>query len=198
MIDWLNVLVLVLATLLTLYFYVKSVGPAALEKKIGPAAYAKCTRFRFIAGICMGVASINYMVYFLYPLSPPLPRAFSWPWWVSILIAAIVAVPSGYLFWRGVRDAGEETMVVKKEHTLYGGIYGRIRHPQALGEMLIWWVLAFLLNSPFLVLYSIVWVPVFVIMCWAEERDLVIRYGEAYEAYQRRTAFLIPGRSRDG
>lgn len=197
MVIWINALILVLATFFTLYFYVKSVGPAALEKKIGGGAYGRCTRYRFIAGICMGIASVCYVVYFFYSLPLRLPRAFPWPWWVSILIAVVVAIPSGYLFWRGMRDAGEETMVVKTEHTLYGGIYKRIRHPQALGEIPFWWVLAFLLNSPFLVLYSLVWIPVFLIMCWAEERDLVIRYGEAYQEYQRRTGFLIPKRRQD-
>jgi protein-S-isoprenylcysteine O-methyltransferase Ste14 len=111
---------------------------------------------------------------------------------VSALIAVVIAVPAGYLLWRGVRDAGKETLVVKKEHTLYGGIYEKIRHPQAVGEILFWWVIAFLLHSPFLVLYSTVWIPVFVIMCLAEERDLVLRYGKAYEEYKKRTGFLIP------
>ncbi|MBA7645814.1 hypothetical protein ES703_53573 [subsurface metagenome] len=33
------------------------------------------------------------------------------------------------------------------------------RHPQAVGELPFWWVLAFLLHSPFLVLFSLVWIP---------------------------------------
>jgi protein-S-isoprenylcysteine O-methyltransferase Ste14 len=85
-------------------------------------------------------------------------------------------------------------MVLKKEHTLYGGIYEKMRHPQATGELPFWWVIAFLLHSPLLVLYSFVWVPVFIMMCLAEERDLVIRYGKAYEDYRQRTGFLIPKR----
>jgi protein-S-isoprenylcysteine O-methyltransferase Ste14 len=193
-IAWLNFAVLAVSTLLTLHFYVKSVGPAALEKKIGPAAYTRCTRYRFVAAGFMGVATANYLIYFFYPLPLPLPQSFPWPWWVSALIAGAIALPSGYLLWRGMRDAGEETMIVKKEHTLYGGIYQKIRHPQALGEMPFWWVIAFLLHSPFLVLYSTVWIPVFVVMCWAEERDLVIRYGQVYEEYRERTGFLIPKR----
>jgi protein-S-isoprenylcysteine O-methyltransferase Ste14 len=195
MIAWINVGVMVAATVLVLVFYVMSAGPAALEKRIGPSAYARCTRYRFLSGLLMGVATINYVIYFFYPLPLPLPRTFPWPWWVSILIAIVIGVPAGLLFWRGMKDAGEETMVLKKEHTLYSGIYARIRHPQAVGEMPFWWVMAFLLNSPFLVLYSFVWAPVFLIMCWAEERDLVIRYGRAYEEYQARTGFLFPKRS---
>ena len=142
----------------------------------------------------MGVACVNYVVYVFYPLPIALPADFPWPWWGSVLIAVVIAVPSGTLWWRGMRDAGKETMIVRKEHTMYRGIYEKMRHPQAAGELPFWCVLAFLLHSPFLVLYSFVWVPVFVIMCLAEERDLVIRYGDAYEDYKERTGFLIPKR----
>jgi protein-S-isoprenylcysteine O-methyltransferase Ste14 len=193
-IAWLNFVVLVISTLLTLYFYVKSVGPAALEQKIGPEAYKKCTRYRFIAGLFMGVVTINYILYVFFPLPIPLPATFPWSWGVSALIAVIIAIPAGYIWIRGMRDAGEETMVVKKEHAMYGGIYQKIRHPQAVGEMPFWWVIAFVLHSPLLVLYSFVWIPIFIAMCWAEERDLLIRYGEAYREYQKRTGFLIPRR----
>lgn len=193
-VAWINFIVLVISNLLTLYFYVKSVGPAALEQKIGPEAYQKCTRYRFIAGLFMGVATINYIVYVFFPLPISLPATFPWNWWVSALIAVIIAIPAGYLWIRGMRDAGEETMVVKKEHTMYGGIYQKIRHPQAVGELPFWWVMAFLLHSPFLVLYSFVWIPIFIAMCQAEERDLLIRYGEPYAEYQKHTGFMLPKR----
>ena len=47
-------------------------------------------------------------------------------------------------------------MTPKREHTMYEGIYTRIRHPQAVGEFPLWWVLAFLAHSPFLVLFTCV------------------------------------------
>jgi protein-S-isoprenylcysteine O-methyltransferase Ste14 len=195
MISRVNFAVLVLSTLLFLYFYVRSAGPAALEAKIGPRAYEVCTRYRFVASAFMGVATINYVVYYFYPLPIPVRTTFPWPWWASALIALAIAVPSAYLFFRGVKDAGEETMIVREEHTLHGGIYEKIRHPQAAGELPFWWVLAFLLHSPLLTLYSLVWIPIFVAICLAEERDLVIRYGEAYEEYRQRTGFLLPRRT---
>ena len=197
MIAWINFIVLIVSALLFLFFYVKSVSPAALEKKIGEAAYAKCTRYRLIASAFEMIALANYIVYFFYPLPVPLPQTFPWDWWVSIIIAIAIAIPCGYLWWRGMKDAGEETIVVKKEHTLYGGIYQKIRHPQATGEVTYWWVFAFILNSPFLVILSFIWLPIFYTMCLAEERDLVIRYGEAYLEYKRNTGFLIPKRKRN-
>jgi protein-S-isoprenylcysteine O-methyltransferase Ste14 len=194
MIPWLNFVSLVLSTILVLYFYVRSVGPAALEKKIGPTAYKKCSQFRLIASLFMTLAMVNYVVYVFYPLPIPLSKTFPWSWWISGLIALVIAIPSGYLFARGMIDAGEETMITKKEHSLYGGIYETIRHPQAVGETPFWFVIAFLCHSPFLVLYSFVWIPVFAIMCWAEEQDLLLRYGEAYRDYQQRTGAFFPKR----
>ena len=194
MIAWINFAILVLSTLLFLYFYVRSAGPAALEARIGPRAYPLCTRYRFAAFAFMCVATANYVMYFFYPLPVPIPRTFPWAWWVSALIALAIAVPSGYLFFRGIKDAGEETMIVRQDHSLYGGIYEKIRHPQAGGELPFWWVLAFLLHSPFLAIYSLVWIPIFVAISLAEERDLVIRHGEAYEEYRERTGLLLPKR----
>lgn len=196
MIEWVNFFILIGAAFLFLYFYVKSVEPAVLEKKIGEIAYAKCSQYRLIAAVFEMVAFINYIVYFFYPLSIPLPRTFTWDWWLSAVVAIVIAIPGGYLWVRGMKDAGEETMIVKKEHTLYGGIYEKIRHPQALGEVTYWWVFAFLLHSPFLALFSFIWIPIFFIMCLIEERDLVIRYGEAYVEYKRNTGFFIPKRKQ--
>jgi protein-S-isoprenylcysteine O-methyltransferase Ste14 len=193
-VSWINFIVLVISTILTLFYYVKSAGPAALEKRIGSSAYRKCTRYRIASSLFMTLAGVNYAVYYFYPLPVALPQTFPWSWWISGLIAILIAIPSGYLFTRGMMDAGEETVLVKKEHSMYGGIYERIRHPQAVGELPFWWVIAFALHSPFLALYSLVWIPIFLEMCLAEERDLVLRYGDAYIEYKKRVGFLIPKR----
>ena len=194
MIEWINFATLLLSTFLTLTFYVKSVGPAALAERIGEGAYKRCTIYRVFAAVFMTIAMANYVIYIFYPLPISLAQTFPWSRWVSILMAALIALPSGYIWFRGMKDAGEETMIVKEGHTLYGGIYEKIRHPQAVGEMPFWFVIAFLLHSPFLVLYSIIWVPIFWIMCMAEEKDLLIRYGKAYEEYQKRVGAFFPKR----
>ncbi len=194
MIAWINLGVLLISTLLTILTYMKSAGPAALEKKIGPEAYKVCTRYRIASGILMSLASVSYVIYFYYPLPLPLPRTFPWPWWVSGLIALAIAIPAGWLWLRGMLDAGKETMLVRREHELFGGIYEKVRHPQMLGELPFWWVFSFALHSPFLALYSLVWIPGFLIMTYAEERDLPLRYGEVYEDYRKRTGAFFPKR----
>ncbi len=192
MISWLNFGILLISTLLTFFFYWKSAGPAALEQKIGTIAYKRCTIYRFLSGFFMTIVTINYVVYAFYPIPISLPQQFQWPYWVSLLIAILIAIPSGSLWLRGMMDAGEETMIVKKGHKLFGGIYLRIRHPQAAGEMPFWWVIAFILNSPFLVIYSFIWIPIFGAMCYAEEKDLILRYGDDYENYRRTTGAFFP------
>jgi protein-S-isoprenylcysteine O-methyltransferase Ste14 len=97
--------------------------------------------------------------------------------------------------YRGVKDAGEETLTPKKEHTLYGGIYETIRHPQALGEVWVALAMALYLNSPLLALVSLFYFPAFYYFSIAEERDLVIRYGQAYVEYKKRTPMFIPRRT---
>ena len=195
-IEWINFLVLVVATILFLYFYVRSVSPAQLEKKIGESAYPKCKTLRLIAGTFEGVTVINYIVYFFYPLPIGLPLVFPWPYITSVLIGIVILVLSLYLMILGLKDAGRESLEPKKEHTLYGGIYETVRHPQAIGESVLWFPIALILNSPFLALYSFVWLPIFYIMCVAEERDLLIRYGAPYQEYRDRVGFLIPKRSQ--
>ncbi len=116
-----------------MYFYVKSVSPASLETKIGEAAYKKCTLYRRVASGFMMIPLANYIIYLFYPLPIPLPKTFPWGWWISVFIVILIALLSGYLFWRGMKDAGEETMTPKKEHKMYGGIYQKIRHPQGVG-----------------------------------------------------------------
>jgi protein-S-isoprenylcysteine O-methyltransferase Ste14 len=197
MIAWINFAVMLISAFLFSYLYIKSVRPAALEKKMGKAAYPSCGRYRIIASVFEIIVVTGYIVYFFYPLPIPIPRVFPWSWWISVLTAALIALPAVYLFARGLKDAGRESVIPDKKHPLYRGIYKKIRHPQAAGELAFWWILAFLLNSPFLAIFSICWIPVFYLFCWAEEKDLIIRYGRSYIEYRENTGFIIPGRVKN-
>jgi protein-S-isoprenylcysteine O-methyltransferase Ste14 len=192
LIPWINLGVLILSTLLMFYFYMQSARPAQLEMKIGEIAYKKSGRYRIIASVFEFIVIGSYIVYYYYPLPISLPRTFPWPYWISFLITVIIAIPSGYVMLRGVLDAGEDSMLPKKKHGLYGGIYKKIRHPQSMGELPLWFAFAFFLNSPFLAIYSIIFIPIFITMSLAEEKDLLIRYGDKYADYKQKTGFIIP------
>jgi len=193
MIPWLNFSIMVFSTIAMFLSYLLSVQPARLEKRIGEVAYRRCGIYRILSSLFMGVITINYILYRFYPLPiDPFPAAFPWPYWVSVLIAIVVAVPSGILMFKAMLDAGVETMLPNKSHSLYSGIYEVIRHPMALGELPLWWAIAFLVHSPFLVAYSLIHVPIFVYWCFAEEKDLLLRYGDSYQAYRDRTGMFLP------
>lgn len=58
-------------------------------------------------------------------------------------------------------------------------------------------ITAFLVDSPFMVIFSFIYIPVWSYLRIAEERDLVIRYGTDYEEYCKNTGFWLPKKSRD-
>lgn len=195
---WINFSMIVVSGILMTVFYLMSVQPAALEKKIGPRAYKLSATLRLLTTPFMCTLTAGYILYHWFPLPiDPFPPVFSWPYWVSVVIAIIIAIPSLYLEVRSTLDAKAEALVPDKSHTLYKGIYEKIRHPMALGEVPLWWVIAFLVNSPFLVVFSFIWVPVWYAWCVVEEKDLVLRYGDSYQAYRKRTGMFFPKRQPD-
>jgi protein-S-isoprenylcysteine O-methyltransferase Ste14 len=85
-------------------------------------------------------------------------------------------------------------VAIQKGHALVtGGIYRVIRHPSYLGLLAnsLGWGLAF--RSAIGVLLTALLVPPIVARIRAEERLLASHFGGDYEAYQARTARLIPG-----
>jgi protein-S-isoprenylcysteine O-methyltransferase Ste14 len=194
MFAWINFAILIIASILFLVFYVRSVSPAGRELVIGLRAYRLCYYDRLIAGTFEFIILANYILYHIYPLESPLPDRFPWSWYISLIIALIIGIPATTLMVIGMLHAGEETMRPKKEHKMYAGIYTRMRHPQAVGEVFLFPVIAILLNSPFLTLFSLIYFPVFVIISFAEEQDLLLRYGDAYANYCKRTGAFWPKR----
>lgn len=174
--------------------YVVSVSPAQLEKKIGEKSYKLCGIIRAISMLFMLVVVINYVIYSFYPLQLPIPSIFPWPYWISALVAAIIGVPSMILMILGVINAGAEAVVPSKEHTIYRGIYEKIRHPQAVGELPLWFAIGFLVHSTHMVLFSAIWIPVWYWWCIAEEKDLLVRYGDTFRQYMNRTGRFFPKR----
>ena len=192
LIPWINIGVMVLSTLLMFVLYLRSSKPAQLEKEVGEIAYQRCGRYRMIASIFELILIGTYVGYSYYPLPISLPETFPWPYWLSVTWALIIGIPAGYIMLRGVLDAGEEGMIPRKKGKLFAGVYKKLRHPQAMGELPLWWSFSLLLNSPFLALYSFIMIPIFVTLALYEEKDLEIRFGKKYIKYKETTGFVIP------
>jgi len=80
----------------------------------------------------------------------------------------------------------------EKLHT--GGIYRYSRHPYYLGMMLGFLGLAISANNWIaLAAVLLLVIPPFLLKALIEERELKERFGEEWEAYRNRSAFLLPG-----
>lgn len=176
-------------------FYSLSVRPAHMEITNRKDAYKLAGRYRSVCSLCMGVAFVNFVLYRWFPVQgPPFSGNFPWPYWISLVLALMLGLPAALLMVVAVRDAGKETLKPDKEHTLYTGIYDTIRHPQAIAELTVWYVCAFALHSPFLTLVAVLYTPIWIMWCFVEEKDLILRYGQSYKEYQKRTGMFIPRR----
>jgi methanethiol S-methyltransferase len=191
MIAWLNIGALVTLTVLTVILYMLSVRPEAWSRRIGPRAYPLSGRLRNAAMACMFLGLGTFILYYFFPLPIPLPRQLPWGYWISVLTSLLLAVPAGYFLVRGVTDSGDEAAIPNPKTRLFGGVYRRIRHPQAW-EGLAWPITGLLLHSPFLVLYGLMWVVLECGMIYSEEKDLVLRFGKEYEEYRKNTPAFFP------
>lgn len=64
-----------------------------------------------------------------------------------------------------------------------------------MGEAFLFAVMGLLLHSPFLTIFSLIYFPILILMCFAEEQDLMLRYGNSYAGYCKRTGAFWPKKS---
>ena len=196
MIAWSNFLLINLFTVLAWYFYIKSAMPAHREEKVGEKAWKDCKRFRSFSAVFLSILVIQMMLWVWFPI-PGLTIIVHPNPLIPILLGVIIAIPLTAILMQGVRDAGRETMSPSQDTELFGGIYKYIRHPQMIGELPWFIIIALFLNSLFLVLYSIFVLMIsFPIIIHYEEKDLVKRFGADYIEYRKRTGCIFPDIAR--
>jgi protein-S-isoprenylcysteine O-methyltransferase Ste14 len=104
--------------------------------------------------------------------------------------AAVLLVLSGYLARRGLSIVfGEER---EKPGVIRKGVFGVVRHPIYLSEILLY--LGLLMLSISLVAAGVWLVAIGFLHCISryEERQLLARFGEEYEQYMRDVPMWIP------
>ncbi len=192
MIEWLNLIILQISTLLFGYLYILSVMPATRAEKRGEKIWKECQRLRSISFIFMLVMLINLILWIWFPI-PELAWLVHPNPWVGIIIGVIILIPCTIIWIFGVKAAGSESMTPSTETRMYGGIYNHIRHPQTIGEFPWFVVCALFINSLFLVIWTTLFIVIYTpIMIHFEEKDLVKRFGDAYREYQQRTGAIFP------
>lgn len=175
-------------------FYTWSVSPARLEKKIGKKSYKICALLRKISFAGMGLCIVSEILYFFFPFYMGIPERIingTTGWIISVIIGLLLVVFATVIINK-VSKVAKDSFVPKKENEMFGGIYEKIRHPQAIADVAYWFAFAFLLNSLFLLLIAILWIPLNFIIVLFEEKDLKIRFGSAYIEYMKSTGCFIP------
>jgi protein-S-isoprenylcysteine O-methyltransferase Ste14 len=191
-IAWSNFLLINIFTIMAWYFYIKSAMPAHLEEKVGEKAWLDCKRFRSYSAVFLSILVVQMFLWVWFPI-PGLTIIVHPNPLIPILLGVILAIPLTAILMLGVRDAGKETMSPSKDTELFGGIYRYIRHPQMVGELPWFIIIALFLNSFFLVLYSVFVLMIsFPIIIYFEEKDLVKRFGAKYVEYRKRTGCVFP------
>lgn len=191
MVAWINFGMMLLFITLFTVLYIRSVSPARLEAKLGDRAYTHCGKVRAVSIFFLIAVMVNYLLFDIYPLPIEALMTFNWSYWISLALALVIAIPTTYMVATGMKDAGDEAVQPDKDSEMFRGIYDRIRHPQTW-EYAYFFAIALLLDNPFLLLFSLIWLPLMVLMMRAEEKDLILRYGEDYEDYMQRTGRLLP------
>ena len=192
MIEWINFSLLLISLVLFSYFYTLSVQPVKREKRKGERAWKECMKLRIIASIFEFIIVITLILWIWFPL--PLINWKVHPnYMFGLIIGIVISIPCLAILLKGVKDAGSETLQPSKETEIYSGIYNHVRHPQSLGEFPLFLAIAFMANSWFLVLLMVIYIIVYVpIMIYYEEQDLIRRFGEKYQEYQKRTGAFFP------
>jgi len=120
-------------------------------------------------------------------------RVPNWMRWLAALVE-MGMVPMIYWQMRSIGRNISETFLTKENHVLVmHGPYRWIRHPLYAVSTVILAALSLVAANGFmlaLAVLSIFIVALFVIP--QEEKQLILKFGEAYREYQRRTGRLLP------
>jgi len=166
--------------------------PVTLSERRGQKAWKECRNLRIIASFFELLVVLTPILWIWFPI-PELDWKIFSQWWIGLIVGSFITIPGGIILYKGVKDAGKETLSPSKDTKMYSGIYKFIRHPQIAGAMPMFPALGLALNSWFLftlfLVYIILYMP---IMKHFEEKDLVKRFGDSYIQYQKTTRAYFP------
>eukprot|EP01084_Bolivina_argentea_P126897 224554_1 len=197
-----NFICLILSTLLMSILYVKSIQPILMHMNYKgliskTTAFKISTFIRSIFGFWWCLTMYHFIKYASYPMIYiedlfHISHTFNSSYYstfiayILIILSIIITIPAIYY-------AGKESLIPLEHGRLHQGMYNYIRHPQAFGEILFWFGLALYYDSPFLFLFTLyVLIPMYLWWCNEEENDLILRFGDEYLNYRKKTGFWLP------
>lgn len=192
MIEWLNLISLVINIVLFSYFSIISVMPILREETHGEKAWKQCYWFRMISNISIFIVIANIVLWIWIPV-PELSWNLNDNPLIGTIIGLVIVIPCSIILIKAMKDGGKEHMKPLKETELHGGIYNIIRHPGVLGEMPWYIAIGFFINSLFIIMlmafFVVIYTPIYIHF---EDKDLLKRFGDKYKEYKKITGALIP------
>jgi protein-S-isoprenylcysteine O-methyltransferase Ste14 len=106
-----------------------------------------------------------------------------------------------YLFWRVEHELGSRRLVGHAEltgtgHLFTEGLYAHIRHPRYTGMFCAVVGAALMAGTVWLWIVMAIWWPFALAVIRMEERELMLRFGSAYDEYRKRVPAFVPLRLR--
>jgi protein-S-isoprenylcysteine O-methyltransferase Ste14 len=151
----------------------------------------------FLAGfVFKTVQRIFTMTFYLLPMLalPLLPQPrLSWPVAVGIVTGLALLIGAVVTKMMAKRVFGAQPGLREKGNLVTTGIYGRIRHPKYLSNVLLAVGWALLFRGIHALLCVPLWAFGFVLLILFEEKEMEEEYGDAYREYKKKVPWrLIP------
>jgi protein-S-isoprenylcysteine O-methyltransferase Ste14 len=123
---------------------------------------------------------------------------FSLGWWNQIIAVVMIVIGIVLIVWsisiQYSLGKGTPFPKVATQQLITSGPYAYSRNPMTLGALLLYLGVAIGMGSiPVILLVLIIFTALLTLIYNHETRELTERFGEEYLAYQKRTAFLVPG-----
>src|SRR5690554_5928964 len=99
-------------------FYILSVSPAQLERKIGEKSYKICALLRKISFAGMGLCILSEILYFFFPLNMGIPERIingMEGWIISIIVGLLLFIFASVIIIK-VSKVAKDSFVPKKEN----------------------------------------------------------------------------------
>ena len=143
-----------------------------------------------------GMQRIFVMTFYLLPpLVLPLISQPRLPWPVSAGIGAGLTLLIGMTVLKVMarRELGAFPVLRQKANLVTTGIYGRVRHPMYLSNILLAAGWALLFRGIHALLCAPIWAFCYIVLTFFEEKGLKEEYGEEYAEYRKRVRHrLVP------
>jgi len=173
-------ILLVICILVTMPIFI------VLYLKANQAEGQEASRLYNFSIVILVIASSCYLGLYFFPI-----EILHLPWESHLISVGVGILISTISYGVGI-SAKQEIKKGNGKQLITSGVFARIRHPWAFNELTCFFMLAFFVNSGFLVVLSLLWIPVFAFVCKDEEKHLVSRFGQDYLAYKNRSGFMLP------